>query len=85
MEKVNIKSFKGQAKVLGTLICIGGTLAVTFWKGGYQLKGLVDKPLINIDNPKGLNGHIQENWVKGAALISASKISWSLWLIFQVK
>nr|GEY36411.1 WAT1-related protein At5g64700 isoform X1 [Tanacetum cinerariifolium] len=83
MEKVKITSSKGQAKVLGTLICIGGTLVVTFWRGGFRLKGLVNKPLIDIYNPKGSHGHVKQNWVKGATLISASKVSWSLWLIFQ--
>ncbi|KAL7587456.1 hypothetical protein Lser_V15G40837 [Lactuca serriola] len=82
MEKVKIRSTKGQAKVLGTLICIVGSLTVTFWRGGFQLKGLVNKPLIDIYNPKASHVH-KENWVKGATLISASKISWSLWLIFQ--
>nr|KAJ0193210.1 hypothetical protein LSAT_V11C800446940 [Lactuca sativa] len=82
MEKVKIRSTKGQAKVLGTLICIVGSLTVTFRRGGFQLKGLVNKPLIDIYNPKASHVH-KENWVKGATLISASKISWSLWLIFQ--
>ncbi|KAL8202126.1 hypothetical protein R6Q57_011273 [Mikania cordata] len=80
MEKVNIRSYKGQAKVLGTLICIAGTLVVTFWRGGDELKGLVSRPLIELKAPQ---GHVKQNWVKGATLISASKLSWSLWLIFQ--
>lgn len=83
MEKVKITSCKGKAKVFGTVICIAGTLTITFWTGGPQLKALVNKPLINIYNPKGPHTHVQENWIKGATLISASKISWSLWLIFQ--
>ncbi|KAD7477131.1 hypothetical protein E3N88_00267 [Mikania micrantha] len=82
MEKVNIRSYKGQAKVLGTLICIAGTLVVTFWRGGVELKGLVSRPLIELKAPQ---GHVKQNWVKGATLISASKLSWSLWLIFQLR
>ncbi|KAJ9550345.1 hypothetical protein OSB04_014390, partial [Centaurea solstitialis] len=81
MEEVKIKSYRGQAKVLGTAICMAGTLAITFWRGGFQLKGFGNKPLIDIYNP---HNHVKENWVKGAALISASKVSWSLWLIFQI-
>nr|XP_043614172.1 WAT1-related protein At5g64700-like [Erigeron canadensis] len=83
MEKVNIRSFKGQAKVVGTILGIAGTLTITFWRGGFQLKGLVDKPLIDLSNTKVFHGHVKPNWVKGATLISASKVSWSLWLILQ--
>ncbi|KAI3780245.1 hypothetical protein L2E82_10216 [Cichorium intybus] len=82
MEKVKIRSSKGQAKVLGTFMCMAGTLTIAFWRGGFQLKGLTNKPLIDIYNLKYSHSH-KENWVKGAFLISASKISWSMWLIFQ--
>ncbi|GMN32844.1 hypothetical protein TIFTF001_003855 [Ficus carica] len=34
MEKVKITSVRGQAKVAGTLICVGGSLVFIFWKGG---------------------------------------------------
>ncbi|KAK9275313.1 hypothetical protein L1049_022576 [Liquidambar formosana] len=84
MEKVKISCVRGRAKVLGTLICIGGSLVFTFWKGGYLFKGFEERPLINIyDNTKGSVGHGKENWIKGAALILTSHIAWSLWLILQ--
>nr|XP_043615651.1 WAT1-related protein At5g64700-like [Erigeron canadensis] len=83
MEKVKITSSKGQAKVLGTLISMAGTLVITFWRGGFQINGILKKPLINIYNSNGLSGHVKQNWVKGATLISTSKVAWSLWLIFQ--
>lgn len=85
MEKVKITSSKGQAKILGTLLSIAGTLIITLWTGGFELKGLVNKPLIDLHDPKDLHGHAKHNWIKGATLISGSKVSWSLWLIFQVK
>ncbi|XP_068304884.1 WAT1-related protein At5g64700-like [Pyrus communis] len=87
MEKLKIRSARGQAKVAGTIFCIGGSLIFTFWKGGYLLKG-VEKPLINVydyDAEKyiGRTKHVHENWIKGSALILISYIAWSAWLILQ--
>ncbi|XP_059444694.1 WAT1-related protein At5g07050-like [Corylus avellana] len=86
METVKISSAKGQAKVLGTLICIGGALTFTFWKGGYLLKGFVPRPLIDICSTNASAcklSHGKDNWIKGSALILTSHIAWSAWLILQ--
>jgi hypothetical protein len=82
MEKLKIKSARGQAKVIGTLICISGSLIFTFWKGGYLFKGFVERPLINAYNTEMRHG--KENWIKGSVLIFTSHIAWSSWLILQV-
>ncbi|KAK9926472.1 hypothetical protein M0R45_023700 [Rubus argutus] len=81
MEKLKIKSVRGQAKVVGTLLCIGGSLIFTFWKGGYLFRGLVERPLIHAYNTELKHG--KENWIKGSALILTSHIVWSSWLILQ--
>ncbi|XWS61474.1 hypothetical protein CRYUN_Cryun07bG0128700 [Craigia yunnanensis] len=86
MEKVKIKSASGGAKVLGALICIGGSLIFSFWRGGFQLKGFVNRPLMNIYSTNGSHGecrHGKESWIKGSALILVSYIAWSGWLILQ--
>lgn len=88
MERVSIGTARGQAKVLGTLTCIGGSLIFTFWKGGYLFKAFVDRPLIDIydTTTKGSandSTHGKENWIKGSALILTSYIAWSAWLILQ--
>lgn len=87
MEKVKIKSARSQSKVVGTLVCVCGSLVFTFWKGGYLFKGFVDRPLINIYDPIGSVGefkHSKQNWMKGSTLILTSHIAWSAWLILQV-
>ncbi|KAJ9173821.1 hypothetical protein P3X46_016920 [Hevea brasiliensis] len=68
MEKVKIRSARGWAKVLGTTICIGGSLIFTFWKGGFLYKNHVI---------------VMESWIKGSALILTSNIAWSGWLILR--
>ena len=85
METLNIASVRGQAKVLGTLICIGRALTFTFWKGRYLFKGFVHRPLIIICSTNSCElKHGKDNWIKGAALILTSHIAWSAWLILQV-
>ena len=80
-----IRSAKGQAKVLGTLICISGALVFTFWKGGYLLKSFVKTPLINISHTSNSVRHRGvDDWIKGSALIFTSFVAWSAWLILQV-
>lgn len=85
MEKVKLRSARGQAKVLGTLICIGGSLIFTLWKGAILYRGFRKRPLIHIYNEKYvLLGHAKDEWIKGSALIMISYIAWSAWLILQV-
>ncbi|CAL2268912.1 unnamed protein product [Prunus armeniaca] len=81
LEKLKFRTARGQAKVAGTLFCIGGSLVFTFWKGGFLFKGFVKRPLINMS--VGEMRHVKENWIKGALLILTSDIAWSAWLILQ--
>ncbi|KAL5833238.1 hypothetical protein ACOSQ3_016912 [Xanthoceras sorbifolium] len=85
MEKVKITSARGRAKVVGTIICIAGSLVFTFWKGHYLFESIVERPLINMYNTKASASKLNhDNWIKGSVLILISHIAWSGWLIFQV-
>ncbi|TQD86819.1 hypothetical protein C1H46_027583 [Malus baccata] len=80
MEKLKIRSARGQAKVAGTVFCICRSLILIFWKGGYLLKG-VEKPLINVYDAEkyiGKTKPVHENWIKGSALILISYLAWIL-------
>ncbi|TXG50808.1 hypothetical protein EZV62_023332 [Acer yangbiense] len=87
MERVKITSTRGRAKVIGTIICIAGSLVFTFWKGHYLFKSSVERPLINMYVTKETSvsklNYAKENWIKGSALIFISHIAWSGWLILQ--
>ncbi|KAJ4828701.1 hypothetical protein Tsubulata_022857 [Turnera subulata] len=88
MEVVKFTRAAGWAKVLGTLICIGGSLIFTFWRGGYLYKSLEDRPLINMySTTQGTTTHEfrhpKENWIKGVALIITSNVGWSACMILQ--
>ncbi|XP_038978202.1 WAT1-related protein At4g30420-like [Phoenix dactylifera] len=70
LEKVKLRSFRSMAKVLGTVICVGGAMSMAFFKGprllnvGYQNSG--------------------QTWVIGGLLLIGSSFCWSFWLILQV-
>ncbi|XP_022928963.1 WAT1-related protein At1g43650-like [Cucurbita moschata] len=81
LERVNIRTARGGAKVLGTITCIGGSFVFTFWKGPYVTKGIFKEPLIDVYKNQGCGHRSGEDWIKGSALIVVSEVAWSAWLI----
>ncbi|XP_074284574.1 WAT1-related protein At5g07050-like [Silene latifolia] len=77
LEIVDMKNPKGIAKVMGTLISLGGVMVMTFYKGSIIRN--ISHPLLDIHQ----NAIIQENWLKGSVLTIASCISWPLFYIMQ--
>ncbi|KAH9314205.1 hypothetical protein KI387_022832, partial [Taxus chinensis] len=83
LEKVQIRSSSSYAKVLGTLISVGGAMVVTLYKGPVITKfWSTMKNLEETDN-------IVENeipvkdWIMGSLLFSGSCVTLSLWTIMQ--
>ncbi|KAH6778770.1 hypothetical protein C2S52_010007 [Perilla frutescens var. hirtella] len=83
MESLRLSSGRGRAKVVGTLICIGGSLIFTFWKGESVLKTSGRGALLHVSGNDEPSGHQHQNWLKGSLLILISFVSWSIWLILQ--
>ncbi|KAK1281552.1 WAT1-related protein [Acorus calamus] len=86
MEVVNMRSARGRAKLLGTAICVAGALIFIFSKGPL-LGGFVSIPVIKLHG-KGSSSHgglihAKGDWIKGSALIGASFVAYSAWLILQ--
>ncbi|OMP09746.1 Drug/metabolite transporter [Corchorus olitorius] len=77
MEIVNVKSARGIAKILGTLLSLAGVMVITLYKGP-ALQSLWDAP---IHMKRGLSIH--ENWVLGSILTVISCITWATWFIVQ--
>lgn len=81
MEKVSMKSNSARAKVLGTLVCISGTLLLILYKG---------MPLINPQSH-----HIEDKatatpsasnlkkWIIGSMFLTAACLFWSSWFLIQ--
>ncbi|KAH7685485.1 WAT1-related protein [Dioscorea alata] len=87
LESLDLKTMSGQAKVLGTLIGIGGAMLLTFYKG-VQIN-IWPKSFNIMEAHQGSSHAIphqnQDNLVKGLMLALASCISYSIWLIIQAK
>ncbi|XWS39207.1 hypothetical protein CRYUN_Cryun18bG0030400 [Craigia yunnanensis] len=77
LEEVNLRSPRGIAKVLGTVVSLVGVTTMTLYKGP-AIKNLWH-PLVHIQG-KSAN---HENWLKGSILFVASCITWSIWYIMQ--
>lgn len=78
-EKIDLKSLRNLAKILGTICCVSGALTMAFLKGHKLLHMEVFFP-----DFKHLTASGSENWVLGCLLLLASSIFWSCWMIMQV-
>ncbi|KAL5703711.1 hypothetical protein ACHQM5_022233 [Ranunculus cassubicifolius] len=86
LEKLAIKTFGGKAKVLGTLVGIGGAMVLTFYKG-IEIN-LWPSNLIHMHAHRGshLSGsHTGSSRALGALLTIASQVCYSIWIIIQSK
>ncbi|PON91447.1 Plant-drug/metabolite exporter [Trema orientale] len=80
LEKVNIGRFHSQAKVLGTIVTVGGAMLMTMFNG----------PVLNLPWAKqdsyhheSINAANNQNSVKGALMIIAGCVCWSSFIILQ--
>ncbi|KAL9286032.1 WAT1-related protein [Arabidopsis thaliana] len=82
MEKVNIAEVRSKAKIIGTLVGLGGALVMTLYKGP-----LIPLPWSN-PNMDQHNGHTNSsqdhnNWVVGTLLILLGCVAWSGFYVLQ--
>ncbi|KAG2260549.1 hypothetical protein Bca52824_079843 [Brassica carinata] len=81
MESVrDLKSETGMLKVMGTLICVGGALLLTFYKGP-QISHFHSHPEALQDN----NNHQSNtnNWLLGCLYAAIGASFFSMWMLFQ--
>uniref|UniRef100_A0A1J3JPZ9 WAT1-related protein n=1 Tax=Noccaea caerulescens TaxID=107243 RepID=A0A1J3JPZ9_NOCCA len=69
-ERIRRRSVKSLAKIIGTVVCVGGAMAMTFLRGPKLLNALLQQ-----DN---------STWLLGCFFLVISTFAWSLWLILQV-
>ncbi|EXC13630.1 Auxin-induced protein 5NG4 [Morus notabilis] len=82
LEKLNLESKSGRAKILGTLICILGALILTFYRGT-QLTHPHSQAVGNIVNAN--SPQKPKNWALGAVLLTAGCLMWSSWFLMQAR
>ncbi|KAE8705587.1 WAT1-related protein [Hibiscus syriacus] len=85
-EAMGIKKASGVAKVLGTLICVGGAMLLSFYHGHIVGMGeskvhwnYADRMSSN-DSSGGTTG---SNSFLGPFLVMASAVAWAIWFIIQ--
>lgn len=75
-------NLRSQAKIIGTIATVAGALMMTLVKG----------PYLNLPWTRGGNDHIEpkggvqtQHPIKGAIMITVGCLSWSVFMILQVK
>lgn len=89
LERLNLRSIAGKAKVLGTLMGIGGAMVLTFYKGVEINIWSTHVDLLHSSQQQ--NNHLATsahadsgNRLLGCLLSLGSCIGFALWLIIQV-
>ncbi|KAJ4709437.1 WAT1-related protein [Melia azedarach] len=78
LEKVDIRSLRSIAKILGTVFCVGGAIAMALLRGPKLLNAEFLQAKSFLFSSGG------DNWFLGCLFLFASALCWSLWLILQV-
>ncbi|KAK3221722.1 hypothetical protein Dsin_008747 [Dipteronia sinensis] len=80
-EKLNIRSLRSIAKVVGTVFCVTGAISMVLLKGTKLLNAEFIHPLKSIFFSP---GNDDSNWLLGCLLLFGSSCFWSFWMILQV-
>ncbi|KAJ4785836.1 WAT1-related protein [Rhynchospora pubera] len=77
LEKVKLRSLRTWAKIIGTIISIGGAMTMALFKGPRLLTLSFETFMVNF-------GRSTDKWIISGLCLIASSSCWSLWLILQV-
>ncbi|XP_042516417.1 WAT1-related protein At1g09380-like isoform X2 [Macadamia integrifolia] len=83
LERVGIKRRSGQAKVLGTILCVGGAMLMSLYKG--RLINTMESSIHwrYAETMQQRDSSSESNLFLGPLLLVGSCISWALWFIIQ--
>ncbi|KAK9147103.1 hypothetical protein Sjap_007006 [Stephania japonica] len=85
METVGIKRRAGQAKVIGTILCVGGAMLMSFYKGRLIKIGKSPIDWRYAESMRERNSGNEESTFIGPLLIVGSCVAWAGWFIVQTK
>ncbi|CAA2961624.1 WAT1-related At3g30340-like [Olea europaea subsp. europaea] len=81
LESINLKYSSGRAKVIGTLVCLGGAILLTVYRG---------IPLVHFSGSQPVTQSIKlssskrsERWTIGSLAMLAGTFLWSSWFLLQ--
>ncbi|KAF8718842.1 hypothetical protein HU200_025149 [Digitaria exilis] len=81
MEKLRLRSKEGNSKVTGVLVCFGGALLISLYKGKVLL---LFRAIVNVEH-KSSNGIAGRHHLRGTLLLLGNCISYACWYPVQVK
>ncbi|KAI6695426.1 hypothetical protein NL676_023136 [Syzygium grande] len=84
-ESLGIKSKAGQVKVIGTLVCVGGAMLLSFYHGPYIGIGHSSIHWTYAERMTDKHPTNKSNFLLGPVLLFASSAVWALWFIIQAK
>lgn len=77
LEKVDLRSSRSIAKIVGTVICLGGAMLMAFFKGPRLLGALQQQNL-------GVLLSATDDWVRGGIYLMGNAVCFSIWYMLQV-
>ncbi|KAK6159786.1 hypothetical protein DH2020_003167 [Rehmannia glutinosa] len=85
LEKFGVKSKAGQAKIVGTIICVGGAILLSFYHGSIVNIGPSSIHWKYAEKTGTKNSVNHVNLIFGPFLLILSAVSWAIWLIIQTR
>ncbi|CAL5343547.1 unnamed protein product [Camellia sinensis] len=85
LESVGIKRKAGQAKIFGTVVCVGGAMLLSLYHGRTVIGGSSIHWKYAENMAKENSTNHANNFILGPILIIASTVSWAIWFSIQAK
>ncbi|KAL6530586.1 hypothetical protein OROMI_028475 [Orobanche minor] len=82
MEKADIKKVRGQAKVVGTILTVGGAMLMTLYKGDV-INMVWSKYTHTVRSYNNLVHDNTQDWFKGSILLIIATLAWASFFILQ--